>query len=598
MNTASAPKPDSTPEMLAQAIQLQQRGRFPDAERIFRTLLHAEPSQPDALHFLGLLEFQTDRKDAGLDHLRQSVEKVPGNAGFRYNLANALLSVNQGPEALLHFKRCAALEPENGDVCQGLAMALSSQDQPEQAVDTLTSGLAKHPGHRGCWLTLSLIQENLGLLPEALAAARHAWQLDRKDPETSVRLASLLLLLDRPHEAGPLLDAAIDSNPRDADAHYHRANLFMSFGRFPQARAELEKVIELNPDYSEAYIRLATIGGLHLGTPLQEKLEQRIEHALSNDELSAKLNIRFALGKVWQTAGEYDRAFHHFEIGNRLRRASLSYSSSASQEHFDQIRTLHNAEFLARAASCGSATTAPIFIVGMPRSGTSLVEQILSKHPQVHAGGELKLLTAALYRCLRADFRRTPVQSATRLRDDELRLIAARYLADIQALAPQAPFVTDKMPANFVHLGLIHVLYPQARVIHCYRDARDNCVSLHTTLFNSGHAYTSDLTELGEYYRGYYELMRHWRSVLPAETLLDMRYEDLVEDTQDQVRQLLAHCRLNWDPACLDFSASERPVRTASVYQVRQSVYHSSVGRWRHYESHLEPLLAALKDIV
>lgn len=596
MGETSIPKSSATVTLIAQAVSHQQRGQFTQAESLLRHVLESEPSQRDALHFLGLLEFQTGRVQSGLDNMRRSVKQPQANAGFCYNFASALLSAHRGEEALVQYRRCLTLEPDNGDAWQGLAMSLSSQERPEEAVDALMQALAKQPGHRGCWLTLSLIQENLGFLPEAVAAARHALQLAPKDPEIQVRLASLLLLVDRYQEAERLLNAALAANPGLADAHFQNANLLMSLGKFPEARAELETVVSLDPDYSEAYIRLATIGGLRVGTALQQKLETRVETA-PNDELPAKLNIRFALGKVWQSAGDYQRAFQHFDTGNRLRRASLTYSSAENHEHFGRIRTTYGAEFMARAVACGQPTTVPIFIVGMARSGTSLVEQILSRHPQVHAGGELKLLAAALYRRLGAGYRQDPERSVTELQDADLRLIGQRYLADMQVLSPASSHITDKMPGHFLRLGLIHVLYPQARIVHCCRDARDNCVSLYTTLFNSGHEYTSDLTELGEYYCEYSKLMHHWRSVLPGDTLLDVRYEDMVEDTKSQVRRLLAHCRLDWDPACLDFSSSKRTVRTASVYQVRQSVYKSSIGRWRHYEPHLTPLLAALKKI-
>lgn len=584
-------------DKIAQAIGLQQRGRFNDAERLFNSVLLSDPRQPDVLHFLGLLEFQTNRTESGLDKMRQSILLVPGNAGFRYNFASALLAAGRFQEALSEFKDCQALEPENADVSQGLAMALSSQAQPDEAVQVLLGALAKHPRHRGCWLTLSIIQENLWLLPEAIAAARHALQIAPADPEIQTRLAALLQAQSHPQESLKLLDAALLRSPKLAEAHYRRGDTLMSLGEFAEAKAEFEKAVALDQDISEAYIGLATIGQLRVGTPLQEKIEARITQE-QDTPLEAKLNIRFALGQAWQSAHDYERAFQHFAAGNRLRRASLNYSTDEERAHFEQIAATYDQRFLERATTCGLPSTAPIFIVGMARSGTSLVEQILSRHPQVHAGGELKILPAWLRRRLGPVYSKDQICSAAALSDTDLALIGRQCLADMQALAPEARHITDKLPGNFLRLALIYVLYPNARFIHCYRDARDNCVSQFTTLFGTGHAYTSDLTELGDYYCMYLSLMQHWRDILPQGSLLDVRYEDVVENTEVQARRLLDHCRLDWDPACLDFNASTRQVHTASVFQVRQPLYHHSIGRWRHYEPYLSPLLAALKNAV
>ncbi|MGH8278157.1 MAG: tetratricopeptide repeat-containing sulfotransferase family protein [Gammaproteobacteria bacterium] len=588
--------PTSTPivELIGRAISEQQRGRFTRAEPLFNEVLRREPAQPDALHFLGLLEFQTGRSQSGLEKMRRSVQLAPRNAGFAHNLASALLSSELGAEAIDQYHHCLELEPGNADACQGLAMALSLMQRPVDAVSVLLEALGKHSGHRGCWMTLSIIQENMGMMAEAVSAARHALKIAPQDTETQVRLATLLLLVDRYAEAGRLLDATIAAAPRSAAAHFQRANLCMSLGQFADAQRELETVLALDDDYTEAYLRLSTMGRLPAGGELQKKLEARHE-SREREDVGAKLNIEFALGKSWQNAHDYARAFQHYAAGHALRRTTLSYSSALNHEKFQRIRAANSPEFLQRAARCGLESSVPIFIVGMARSGTSLVEQILSRHPEVHAGGELKLLLAALSRTLGAAYNEEPENSVAGLDDAQLRRIGLRSLADMQALAPGVAHITDKMPGNFLRLGLIHVLYPQARILHCYRDPRDNCVSLYTTLLDSDFGYTSDLKELGEYYCEYHALMQYWHKVLPVGTLLNVSYEDMVADTETQVRRILAHCRLEWSPACLDFTGSQRPVRTASVYQVRQPVYHSSVGRWKHYKPFLAPLLTALE---
>ncbi|MDE2140361.1 MAG: sulfotransferase, partial [Gammaproteobacteria bacterium] len=221
-------------------------------------------------------------------------------------------------------------------------------------------------------------------------------------------------------------------------------------------------------------------------------------------------------------------------------------------------------------------------------------EQILARHPQVRGGGELNFLHAALRRRLGRDYRLNYLAALQSLSAADLHGIGAQCLDEMQALDPAAKRITDKMPSNFMVLGLLHTLYPQARIIHCRRDPLDNCVSLYTTLFETGHVFASDLSELGGYYRMYTELMQHWRAILPPGVMLELDYEALVNDTENQARRLLQHCGLEWDPACLQVGELQRGIRTASLFQARQPVYRSAVGRWKHYERFLGPLKTAL----
>lgn len=601
MNKSPTDTSAFTDALISRAIEYQHQGRLDQAESALRKALDQDPLHPDALHLLGLLEFKTDRRQDGLDKMRRSVELAARaasptrNASLSYSLASALLTNGQYEEALAHYRRCVDLEPENGDAWQRLATSLCYLDRPEEAADSLTQALAKLPGHAECWLALSRIQKNMGMLTDAVTAARHAIEPAPQNPEAQVWLASLLLLTDRTEEATSLLASVISAHPRDVDAHFERAKLWIILGKFPEACAELETVLSLNQNFTHAYIRLASINKLQVGTPLQKTLENRVQSNTDTDP-TAKRNIHFALGKAWESAGNYERAFGHFAAANQLRRASFHYSSEENRKRFEHIRSASDANFLARTARCGQLSTVPIFIVGMPRSGTSLVEQILSRHPQVHAGGELKLMSAALHHVLGPAYRHDPSGSVFELSDEGLRTVGHRYLADLNAIAPSTPHITDKLPGNFLRLGLIHILYPEARIVHCVRDARDTCVSLFTTLLSASHDYTSNLAELGAYYCEYLRLMQHWRHILPAGVLLDFRYEDLIEDTEKQVRRLLAHCGLSWDPACLQFTASKHPVRTASAYQVRKPIYHSSIGRWRHYKPYLHELFETLRD--
>lgn len=593
MTSPQTASPRSIESLLAEAVFRQQQADYPRAESLFREVLAREPTQPDALHYLGLLAYQTGRTDWALQLLHQSLTQAPENAVFHHNLANVLTQLNRWQEAIPHYQRSLERQPANADAWQGLALALRALGHPEDAVACLERGLAANAAHLGCWLALSDTQASLGLLPEAVEACRQAKKLAPQDPELGVRLATLLSEQGQHAEARALLDAAVAAAPDLPVAHYQKGVLLSVLGRFDEARAAFETALTLAPDFFQVCVHLAAIKTYALDDPLVRRLES-LAHRAEWSEPGQGINVHFALGKICQDHGDYRRAFEHFLAGNRLRRSLLDYSTASQRAAVREIQALFDESFLRRAARAGTPSEVPVFIVGMPRSGTTLIEQILASHPQVHGGGELTLLHAALRRRLGARYRLDFVRGLAGLSDAELCALGSECLAQMRALSPSALRITDKMPSNFMLVGLIHVLYPEARIIHCRRDPLDTCVSCFTTLFKNGHEFTSDLAELGEYYRLYEELMAHWRRVLPAGVMLEIRYEDLVSDAEPQARRLLAHCGLEWDPACLRFHASRRAVGTASLYQARQPLYRSAVGRWRHYSEHLAPLRAAL----
>ena len=314
-----------------------------------------------------------------------------------------------------------------------------------------------------------------------------------------------------------------------------------------------------------------------------------METLLADDGMKPldRMRLEFALGKAWMDVGVGGRAFAHLNSGNRLRRASFSYDVDADVARMDATAAAVGPELMGRHAGAGDPSDLPIFIVGMPRSGTTLIEQILASHPDVHGGGELTQLGALLGGAEYPGL-------ASRLTGERLAQLGRAYSEQIAALAPGRRRVTDKTPANFLHAGLIHLMAPNARIIHCVRDPRDTCLSCYTTLFASGQRFAYDLAELGTYYRGYAALMDHWRARLPPDRFTEVRYEDVVADLEGEARRLVAFCGLEWDDACLDFHTTRRQVRTASANQVRQPLYRRSVGRWERYADHLGPLTAAL----
>ena len=304
--------------------------------------------------------------------------------------------------------------------------------------------------------------------------------------------------------------------------------------------------------------------------------------------------LLFSLGKAHEDTGDNDAAFDCIERGNRLKRGAIDFDIADETDIVERITRSFDDAFLARADGLGDGAELPVFIVGMPRSGTTLVERILASHPAVHGGGELDeimRLADGLPRRLSSTHRYP--ECAAEIDGAMWRELGESYVAALRALAPDAARVTDKMPLNHRHLGLIHAMLPAARIIHCRRDPMDTCFSCYKTLFTSGQPFAYDLTELGLYYRLYERMMGHWRAVLPGR-ICELRYEDVVADLEGAARRLVAHCGLDWDDRCLDFDKTERPVLTASAAQVRRPIYSSSVERWRLFERHLGALQHAL----
>jgi Sulfotransferase family len=306
-----------------------------------------------------------------------------------------------------------------------------------------------------------------------------------------------------------------------------------------------------------------------------------------------RMALDFALGKAYADLKDYTRSFKHLLAANAAKRGAIAYDERATFALFDRIERVFSPELLNSRAGGGEPSDRPIFVLGMPRSGTTLDEQVLASHPAVHGAGELTTFREAL-RAVSPPNTAYP-DVVPFLDQAAFGCIGAEYIKRLTALAAEAEHVTDKMPSNFLYAGLIHLALPNAVIIHAMRNPIDTCISCFSKLFKPGEQhFTYDLGEIGRYHLGYQRLMAHWRRVLPPGRILDVHYEDMVSDLEGQARRILAHCGLPWDERCLSFHETDRPVRTASAMQVRQPIYTSAVERWRVYEEFLGPLLSAL----
>jgi tetratricopeptide (TPR) repeat protein len=391
---------------------------------------------------------------------------------------------------------------------------------------------------------------------------------------------------------------ALALNPNLADAHNNMGNALKELGRLDEANSAYVEAIRLEPGLTGAHLNLADSKTFTRNDSQLAALETL---AAKTDCLSAadRIHLGFALAKAYADLKDHPRAFKHLREANAAKRATIAYDEAATFAFFDRIERTFTAAAIRTRSGGGDPSAMPIFVIGMPRSGTTLVEQILASHPMVFGAGELRALYDIVATVHDVAGNTLDYPEFMSVADGTaLRQIGLRYIAELRKRAPTSERVpgriTDKMPSNYYYVGLIHLALPNAKIVHCVRDPIDTCISCFTKLFTAEQSHTYDLAELGRYYRRYQRLMAHWRRVLPAGRMLDIRYEDVVADLEGQARRLLDYCGLPWDDGCLAFHRTVRPVRTASATQVRQPIYKSAVGRWKAYEKELGPLLAAL----
>jgi Sulfotransferase family/Tetratricopeptide repeat len=429
---------------------------------------------------------------------------------------------------------------------------------------------------------------------DAIVHYRRALAIRPHLAEAHNNVGTALHALKRPKEAIGFYAKALAMRPDYGDAHANMGTALEVLGRTEQACYAYERAIELAPKRADFYRHLFTSKRATADDPRFSAMEGLAKEIVSLPA-GQQIELHFALGKALADLGQHERSFRHLFEGNTLKRQQIVYDEAATLAMFDRIRAKFTPELMRSRGGQGDQSSVPVFILGMPRSGSTLIEQILASHPLVFGGGELSNFVQAVRETVGRCGACGPFpEMGSDIAGPQLGRLGARYMAGIRALAPDAARVTDKMPTNFQLVGLIHLALPNARIIHSVRDPVDTCFSCFSILFATNQPFTYELGELGRYYCAYRRLMEHWRALLPDGVVLELRYEELVADLEGQARRLLAHCGLAWDDACLAFWNTQRPVDTASAAQVRQPIYESSVGRWRRHGRLLDPLLAAL----
>ncbi len=600
-------------------------GRAAEAAAHFRRAISVAPDFVEAHNGLGSALRELDRREDAIEHYRRALALAPEYALAHANLAAVLHESGHFGEAIVHARRAAELEPGDAEAHASVGKALAALRQDEDAIrafqkaialapnradfyvdlgavlarlgrrgdseKALRRALELSPDHVGAQFTLGSVLEQAGRLDEAEACYRQILREGAESADVHVALARVLQVESRLDEAERILKRALALDPQHASAYIVLGELRAAEGRFREAEQSYREALRWWPQCAGAYLNLANIKRY---TSLEDADAREIDALLARPDIpeSDAACLHFALAKICNDCGAYEKAFRHYREGNALKHRCSRFDRDRLEARTERVLRTFDRTFFERRRGYGLDSERPVFVVGMARSGTSLVEQIIASHPLARGAGELTKIADLI-----AGFERAPgtyPEAAAELDAKASRRLAAAYESHLcQVAGGGATRVTDKMPTNFMHLGFIALLFPRARVVHCLRDPLDSCLSIYFQHFHHGNDYAHDLADIGFFYRQYRRLMDHWRQVLPL-AIHEVRYEELVADPEGQVRALIEFLGLPWDERCLAPHRSRRAVQTASTWQVRQPIYASAIGRWRHYDKHLGPLKQAL----
>jgi len=519
--------------------------------------------------------------------LRDAARLEPFNHVIQHDLGLACLEVGHISDAIAAFQRAVTSNPRYTDAHFRLGIALEKLGDTGRAIVAYDRATELQPSLTEAWFRAGALVYALGHLDEAVGCFHRAAATGGKSSFGRLGMARAMLIENRNHDAEQVLRHLLSRDPENAMAHDLLGNLLSEFGRFDEARECFQRAIAIAPLLAGSYYDLVRCRPI---TSNDDGLLQQMESALATPGLEGaqRFRVHLAIGKAAEDLGDYALAMQHFDAADGVRRGLGSFDPAAFSIEVDRLIARCTAELIARAPQVGSSDPTPVLILGMPRSGTTLVEQIISMHPEVGAGDELNFWNqrgAAWHSSAAAGIETQFIDKAV---ED--------YLGVLRAISKKAARVTDKMPFNFLWAGLIHLTFPRATIIHCRRAAIDTALSIHQTHFHPTFAFPTGGAELVAYFRSYQRLTEHWRRVLPADRYIEVNYQELTREPEPVIRRIIAACGLAWHDACLHPERNPRAVNTPSKWQARQPIYRTSVGRWRRYEPWLGPLRALVDE--
>lgn len=609
---------------------LMKQNRLDEAEERIRFALSLDPDFPQLEEDLGSVLAMKGRYDEAIPHFEKAIRQEPALPTPYKKLGQALIAVGRGNEADDYFKLFLDRDPAKKAVAEAIMQV--QEGRTEEAIRMLRGALRANPDNVDAmrYLAAAYLKDKTNL-SDAEALLRRASQITPGYAEVLMLLGSVLMERnkfsdasetfnqlvklqpnndaawaglgqsyardDRTEDAERALARAVELNPRVPLVLMSQAHVLKTLGKQDEALRAYREAVRLKPSFGEVYWSMANLKVFRFEDAEIDAMEEQLETGELGD--SAEVHFRFALGKAWEDRHDFDKAWHYYDTGNRKQRMLVKHDPVEVEDQQGQIIEVFSREFLEERAGCGYDVRDPIFVVGLPRSGSTLIEQILASHSSVEGTAELPYLgkIAGSIGRFRTDTVRFPY-AARDLRKQDWRAYGKQY---IELSRPHrftdAPLFTDKLPNNFSLVGFIALILPNATIINARRHPIDCCLGNYKQLWGKGQHFTYDAFELAEYYKEYHKMMTHWHSVLPGK-VLDVHYEELVTDLETQVRRILEHCGLPFEEQCLRYYETDRAIRTASSEQVRQPIYTGAVGRWRRYEKHLGTWIEELSPII
>lgn len=586
----------SVDQELQKAAQMVTSGQIDAGEETARRILQSHPQNAQAHYVVGLGFYMRKKYEDAVKAFTQAAKLAPGNPMIFSNLGESLRRMREPERALKAFQKSLQLLPNFNMGLMGVANCFSDLKDSQKALSAFQRLLAAYPDFAPAYHYLGAHLAKQEQHKRALPMLRKAVALRENYTDALMTLASTLESLDQVDEAVDILEDLLKDQPDNLAILLNLGNIRKTQGKMDEAEKHFNHVLELDPENLAVQYSISHgLTGEEVGDV--EALEKRFDDPKMHKD--ARRALHFTVGKYYDDLGNYDKAFEHYKAGNDQDDRIEPYNSAGFSQMVDRMIKTFDEQAVKQRFGMGAETESPIFIVGMPRSGTTLTEQIISSHPDVYGAGELRNVGEIVKSIqMRLKDKAAYPESLRMLDPITACNLGERYLKETQELAESKKFarITDKMPGNSTNIGLISLILPRARIIHCKRNPMDSCFSNFSHNFAAVISYSRKLEDLGNHYRDYHRLMEHWKQVLPI-SIMEVRYEDMVEDNEAMSRKLLEFCGLEWDERVLEFQKSERRVKTASTVQIRQPIYHSSVNRWRRYEKHLQPLYDTLGDL-
>ena len=584
---AGSALPSNIDAAYQQAIAAMEIGEPERAVKIFKGLLTQNRNDTSLLFPYAIALYQTGSIKAAVKKLKLVFRKEPKNGDAAYNLG--LIAQEAGDLKLAEkaFLRAVTIMPSNPQCHIMLGNILAEQEKLNASIEAFNKALLLDNRNVEAWYGLAMVMRKTGDIANAHKAAIEALNINPSHVDARIILAAALHHTGETVQALEHLQKLVVAEPDNVTVHLDLGNLAMNVGDNETALVHVRRALELQHDCAGAYYTLSRLIRFKQDSSDFRDLEAA---ASQYDPDGESFFYNYALFKAYQDIGDNDKAFPYLHRGSVQKRKIVSYDAKRHTEKVDQIISVFDQELLASVNPISNPEKTFIFILGMPRSGTTLTEQILTSHSQVTHGGELPFLSEYAAG--------SNYPEAYKNAPDALYLeVANLYTAATAKKSGDSPFFTDKAPGNFMNIGLILSAFPNAKIIHCRRDPVDTCLSCYKLLFGKGVTFSYDMVELGQHYLEYVRLMKHWDTVAPGR-ILNIDYEETIGDTEAQVARMLDYCGLPFEEKCLRFYENERPVFTASLQQVRKPIYKSSVGLWRKHEKHLQPLLEILEPVL